>query len=251
MAAIKKFDYVNKVFLKVPQTPSSSGDKKGSETKDDLVIVKHPLLAKERKTMGRRRKGVGSKVAVPNLPPTLSTVTTTDQTLRFVVTAGVSGQISNTELLFAMGSMAITTTSVFTLHSTFRIRRITVWPAQNGSTASAPEVVWFGGGSSAVVKDNQHNSAIPEGVTMAGTPVTSVPPRDTFAGDWQKAGSDALFEISNLLDGSVVDVHVVGTIMNNIANASRNVTGATAGIIYWLGLDYPATQFTTLGRPTL
>jgi hypothetical protein len=188
----------------------------------------------------------------------MSVVSHTVQNLRFVVLAspGSSNVVTYGRVLAAMGAVCeVKDSTLGSIHSTFRVRKVTLWPSVNSAAGanSLPEVEWLGGGTTEVARDLSFNKTIPAGVTADPGPVVSRPPANTLAGDWiypAASSSQELLHFLNLTQGTVIDVLVEGTLRNNLSGVTVSVSTATLGALYWGYLDGSGGKLQPVGRPS-
>jgi hypothetical protein len=209
------------------------------------------------KTRGKRKKGIARKGRAPRLPPEINVVTKTVQCLRFVVLAspGTPAVITFGDMLSAMGCVGtVTNSTVSTIHSTYRMRKVTLWPATNPSAGAnvLPEIEWLAGGTTEVAKDVSFNKTTPAGITESVGPLVATPDPNTLQGDWiypAASASQVHMHLHNLTQGCVVDILVEGTLINNLGGVNVTVTTAVLGSLYWL---YPDTgnKLQPVGRPS-
>ncbi len=186
----------------------------------------------------RRSKRSKSRSHVPSLPPDLAKGgrQILSQRIRFTATSTVSQvTIADYMLLAACGTIATTTTSVATIASTVRLRRITIWPDAGGEAT----IYWSPApGTGDGQPDIAHDESIPTGITM-DKPVTSMPPRNSLASFWRTPLSSSPVEIFKITAtaGSIIDVELDFTICRGIIPTVLTVTGATVNSFYTFYLD--------------
>jgi len=178
-------------------------------------------------------------------------------TFRFNVTTAVGGTAVTVDgggMCGAIGGICTTANSVVTCYaSSFRIRRVSVWPAPVavGGTTPAPEIIWYSP-SNAVEKDTSIERALPAGVVVTA-PVHSRPPKASLCGDWVNAFvnvTNLLFGFLNCPLGSIIDVEVAWTMANNLQQLARTVASGTLGNPYYLYLDGSTRHgFNPIGKP--
>lgn len=135
----------------------------------------------------------------------------------------------------AVGSICtVANTTARLIASTYRIVKITIWPATGTS------VVWDVNANSgsaseqALNRESVKNSAIPTGITV-DQPTVWKPVRGTYLSMWQSCsdnGTDQLFAFSGGA-GCIFDVHLVGTIggaTSVLASATTTSTVAVGGM---------------------
>jgi len=231
----------------------------GLETKENqsekFVLLGRPARRKvEVKTRGAatRRTNVRSRGVVARLPPEIMTTTTCHSTLRFqVITSTItSTTINSAQLIGACGVIGkVVNTSVSSIASTFRVKRVTIWPSVSTSVDAIPEISWGYPSSTDVGKDVSWMSSVPTGVSQTG-PVVSVPPKGSLCSVWFRWDSSQadLFTLLNIPVGSILDLSISFTLRNNLAGADISVITAVVGSMYYLYLDGAKIQ--PVGRPT-
>jgi len=176
--------------------------------------------------------------------------------LRFVVLASPASPevVTYGRMLTAMGGICdVKDTSIQSIHSTFRLRKVTLWPSVNTGTGanSLPEVEYLGGGTTEVARDQSFNKTIPAGVTADPGAIVSTPPAGTLAGDWiypAASASQVLMHFHNLTQGTVIDVLIEGTLRNNLSGVQGSISTGTVGAMYWTYLEVGHIQ--PVGRPS-
>jgi len=182
----------------------------------------------------------------------VDTVVTAHSVLRFTLTsAAASTNITVANILMAIGGIGtIANSTVASVASSFKLHKITIWPASTtaGSGQNA-EVLWVDLGN--ITRDESKSTAIPAGVTVADV-ISERPPKDTQASFWQSAagGAGTLLSLTGP-SGSIVDVSVTWTLRNNITGVTQNGYAAvTLGSFYYARLDGVGGKFLPLGVPT-
>jgi len=188
---------------------------------------------------------------LPSLPPPINTVVMVSHTFRFTNSSTVTSQISIGDLIGICGVQGtVVNTTVASIASTFRVRKVCVWPGlpfTAGSETNA-EIIWAG--LSGTVKDESIDRSIPGGVTV-DRPFESVPPKNSLASFWQdgSSASTVLFSLT-AFQGSVVDVHMSYTLRNNQGGQTFTVATAALGSLYFLYLDGSTShKWTPVGIP--
>jgi hypothetical protein len=197
-----------------------------------------------------KRKGQGGS----SLPPTTMTTVSSSHVYRFNVTSGSLLPVTVGSLLASLGGIAVSTTSFAPWASAVKLHSITVWTGVNstGTTVTVPTLSW-GSGTSGQVPDEERVRPVPAGVSVTGALVFR-PPRLSLARDWvtSAAASDVFFNMQ-VVEGSVVDVHVAFRLSNVVAAPSAlTTTGLTQGKVYYGPLDGIASNTVlAIGLPQL
>jgi len=195
--------------------------------------IRAGVLTKRRRPP-RRKGGKSSKrgTSAPSLPPSLELVTALDCVRRFTNASAAS--VAITRLSMAASVLCVCTvanTTVKPICSTYRLVKITIWPATGTS------VVWDVNANSgsaseqALNRESVKNSAIPTGITV-DQPTVWKPAKGSYLDMWQSAsdnGTDQLFAFSGGA-GCVFDVHLVGTIGGATSVLPSITTTSTASI---------------------
>jgi len=234
----------------------------GLETKENqsekfLLLARPGKRKVEAKTRGvsARRTKVRSKGVIAKLPPQIMSTTTCHSVLRFQVLSAIGGTpttINNAQILGACGCIGkVVNSSVSSIASSFRIKRVSIWPAPSATADAVPEVAWLFPVSTDVGKDVAWMSSMPAGVSQT-TAVVSEPPKGSLCSSWFRwDGSQAdLFSLYNLTVGSILDLSVSFTLRNVLAGADIGVTTAAVGTMYYLYLDTSSGKIQPVGRPT-
>jgi len=231
------------VKLRLPES-------KASETK----AVTRPSLTLSSRHRGMARKGKHKKAGsrAPNKPPPIDTVSQGHSILRFTATSAAAAvSISIGNVLAAIGGIGtIANSTIESVASSFKLHRVTIWPAvvAAGSSQQA-EVVWTNSGN--YTRDESKSVAIPSGTAMPDV-VVNRPPKDALAAAWQVsiAGTTAMFLLT-CPAGSIIDVDVSWTLSNNFAgNTQAGYAAVTQGSAYYARLDGVGGKFLPLGVPT-
>lgn len=211
------------------------------------------------RTKGRRRgrakrgrKGAQRTGLIPRLPPAITTTVPVAYKIRCVNTSIASGTLfTRASLALSMGCIVtVANTTVRGIIGSYRLVRITGWPAASGNIDLSWNV--SGGAEMALTKDTVKNQEIPSGITSTGGMVWA-PPKNTILGDWQVPtinGTDQICQIS-ATSGSVFDFEFVGTLANQYAGVSGTVASGTLATFLYLPPDGPTTHlFQPRGLPT-
>jgi len=193
--------------------------------------IRAGVLTKRRRPP-RRKGGKSSKrgTSAPSLPPSLELVTAFDCVRRF--TNASASSVAITRLSMAGSVLNICTvanTTVKPVCNTYRIVKITIWPA--ASTSVVWDVTVTGTAEQALNRDSVKNSAVPTGITV-DQPTVWKPAKGSYLDMWQSAadnGTDQLFAFSGGA-GCVIDVHLVGTIGGATAVLPSITTTSTVAV---------------------
>ncbi len=184
-------------------------------------------------------------------PPSINPQIRHSQRMRYVVSNG-GAALTNQQVTFANILdgiiVAMTSTTASKLFDQVRIRAVEIWAAgltpASGvvNTPAFVAVTWNGdqvgaSGSGRVYSDTS--------VSIVPAHVRAVPEKLSQASQWQAngAGNAFLFTAPN---GAIIDVEVEFRNDDSAPTASAAVVGATAGEIYYRGLDSVAIATTQL-----
>jgi len=231
-------------------------ERKSPVESKDLATEKKVLSNKRATVLVGRKVGRGrSRRArmVPNLPPDISTVFYCSGVFRYATASALTNTtINSAQLVASCGGICTVTNSVLTsFASSVKLRRVTIWPAQPGSTtASVPEIVWYGPQSD-IQKDESRDKAVPAGYLSAGGATSSIPPPGSLCGAWLIYDGTPfnLFGLLNVPTGSIIDVHIDFALRNNLAGAGITITTGTLGSVYYPYLDSSSAKIQPVGRP--
>jgi hypothetical protein len=181
---------------------------------------------------GPRSKGPGG-----NMPPTINnTLSVQKSVIRYTSGSSASISVSVADLIGSFGGICTATNSVFKPWTgSFRVRRITIWPAPVLSTALVCSLSW-NTGVSGFAKDEERSSDIPEGVTFSKS-VSFVPPKKALASDWMSGALTGNVWTMFSSVGSVIDVDAEFTLSNQFTPATQTIATGVLNTVYYLPLD--------------
>jgi hypothetical protein len=209
------------------------------------------------RTRGRRqpRKGKGKRKC-PSLPPELESVTIVAQVVRYVVQAspGTTITINSAQLQAAQGGIVtVNTTTMTGWASSVKVTRICIWPAASASasTITGPELVWANAGVTDLVRDESKINTLPAGVTGRSNPVDVRPPAGTVSALWHHydGSQHDVFSFNNLVQGTIIDVHTVFTLANNLTKVTLAIGTSLLGTVGWPYLDSSNAKLLPVGKP--
>ncbi len=213
------------------------------------------VLTKKSKMRTGRKGKRGKNGRAPSLPPTLEAVIVCHHVFRFQVTTGFTALVNITggNLAGITGGLCSTVNSVVTCPaSSMRIHRITIWPPQQSAPTNPPEVTWFSP-ITIMERDESKESMLPAGISVDRA-LVSRPPKGTICADWFSTvggANQAMFGLTNMAAGGVIDVDVSWTISNNLLGVDRSVSTAVIKTWYYLYLDGSSShQLTPVGKPS-
>jgi hypothetical protein len=183
-----------------------------------------------------------------SLPPSRNMAPLVSDVLRFQSTSASVASFTTGTIAAALGGVAVTTVSFQPWASSFRVKRVTVWPSASSSSVPNVELLWAAG-TSGQVRDEVRSRTLPEGVTVTEG-VVFVPTHPSLAQDWILSSQSAtVFECVSPV-GSVLDLEVEYTLGNIFEAGAVTVSAATAGKIYYRSLD-GSGSYTAVSRPTI
>jgi hypothetical protein len=184
-----------------------------------------------------------------SLPPAIQTTPKISHRFRFVSTSASILPVTVTELVGIVGAIGtVANTTVATLASSVKLRKVIVWPSASTSAPSSPELYWANA-INTNVPDEVRERSLPQGVSVTGS-LEFVPPPMSLAGFWNSDQAIALFDASFPI-GSVIDVILDVRLSNALPNANISVATAALGTLYYLALDGAASnKWTPVGLPT-
>ena len=220
-----------------------------------LSLVPFGTRAPRRSRSGARsRKGQ----RVPNLPPEIESVTLVPQVTRYVVQAspGSTITINSAQLQAAQGGIVtVNTTTMTGWASSVKLTKIYVWPAASaaGSTIAGPEVIWANAGVTDLVRDESKTRTLPAGITGSSAGLLFTPPSGTVASLWHHydGSQHDVFAFMNLVQGTIIDVHTVFTLKNNLTGVTLTVGTSLLGAVGWPYLDSSNAKLLPVGKPLI
>jgi hypothetical protein len=233
-----------------PQTPSARVSAPAKETKEEVIENKNI----ERKSIeisgisllsiaGKMRLGKGNLLQV-SLPPQLDATQSFRKKFRYIA-QGASGTnlslVTVGSSLISFGCMAISTSQVSSIISSFKIHGITIYPAAGAINTS---LEWTDAASVGThMKDERKMTPVPTGITVS-LPCHYKPPSGSEASFWQDGQGtlSALYAIIATA-GSIIDVDATVTMQNTADNVQQTgFTSLTTGLVYYPALDGRSTN---------
>jgi hypothetical protein len=169
---------------------------------------------------------------------------------RYLVTAGGSYAVTANSVIGALGTVCtVTNTTVRPFASSFRIKKITVWPSCSSAASQEVRIVWSNSLTLGFVRDSEIERINPEGVSVTA-PAVFKPPKLSLAEFWQTGSGSTMFTVVAITAGSVIDFEVDFTLSNGFLSATQAVGTGTLGNVYYLYLDGSTSHnFVPLGIP--
>jgi hypothetical protein len=206
--------------------------------------------------MNQRKSKKNKPKKVHVQPPPLHELELTHSTtLRFEITSAGTGQIAWNDILDCL-LVATTATQGFQLFKRARIRYVEMWSVQAVGTTNTVSVS-FNGTTAGSIGDQCTHSDTALGTTRAAH-VRAKPRSLSQAAQFQPSSAAIAFSIT-FTDYTIIDVGVTfrGSNFQDVATvnaAQAALVGATAGAVYWRGLDGAAiatTGFLPQGVPPI
>lgn len=214
--------------FQIPQTPSNVGPPKGlNDSKIDAGLA----VAGSGTVSSVLQTKKGSRRTAPSLPPALEATPMSTFRMRFRASATGTFSITGNNLAGAMGAVVYTANSLARAHfGTARLHSITVWNPARDAVTVVSDLRWSTGVLSTLFKDTDQIRSTPDGVSNTA-PSVFVPPSGTLCGAWMQLGaiSSGVLFILELTAGAIVDVHVSGTLANNVSGATISVSAGAVG----------------------
>jgi hypothetical protein len=243
------------VIVKAPPSGAlegNDGKKSMVETKNQpLVLTGRPSMKARVGRRGSRRKG--REPLVPNVPPSLDITLMTNVRIYYTNSSASATGVTGAELIAACGGICtVTNSTVVSFMSSFRIARVTIWPAvvSAGTATSAFADLTWSASSTSFTRDEEKIRPVPAGIANTG-PVVFRPPAKALVSDWFTAAiTNNLFVVAANV-GSTLLLEGVATLSNSIAPASSTVAAGVLGSVYYLPLDGTSVhRWTPLGLTT-
>jgi hypothetical protein len=190
-------------------------------------------MRRERNPRQKSRTALKNRSMIPHPPQLGNYLIKHSVRLRFIASAAFSTAITFANLLDCI-LIATTATSGSDLFHRVRIRGVEMWSIAALGTASSVSCQYVGA-TSGFFGDGKYHTDTSMGVEPAH--VLAEPDRLSLADLWQNSSTSTAM----LLEGDagcVIDVLLSYQQLNNInVTASNALVGATAGTLYWRGLD--------------
>jgi hypothetical protein len=208
-----------------------------SNRKMKVMKVRGPRQNSRNRQGSARRSGGNRSI------PMISSNVKGQHRFRFIASAAISAvSILTGDVLKTSGLFAVTTTTLYPVNKTFRLKSVEVWaPTATSTTGAICSIEWPTNqtGPTSEVSDISINVSEP-------AHIIAIPPKDSIASFWQQDGTTSMF-ILTCPGGSVVDISI-DYVQDDDGVASSfpiTVVGATAGTIYYGFLDGDATHLLT------
>jgi hypothetical protein len=162
-------------------------------------------------------------------------------TFRFQAGAAASATAVTAAAMVAIpGSIATALHLAYNIATTFKLHRVTIWPALSTSTDDVASLEWSN--QTHQVKDDIKNMSLPEGQT-ASKALTFVPPAGTLASFWSDGSISGQLFLISCPSGSIVDVDMSFSFAAGLTNLSVAYSNSlTTGLLYYGYLDGVSTH---------
>jgi hypothetical protein len=211
-----------------------------------------------KKKGGRQRT---DQVNVPSRikPPQIMSNVRVNRVYRFRAAIATSQDISQNELINALGVMqTVVTTTATSIFNTVKVHRVSMWTPPDLSGSSVIDR------SCTLTWNSAEGAVIPSGIEVSDSTmstaypahVSSKPPPGSIASFWLTAYSGTaalnLFTIACGV-GTIIDVHVTGILADT--NSASNLPYTTSagpglGVVWYPPLDGPSDEYLPVGLQT-
>jgi len=208
--------------------PKPVGDEKKG---DQRLVIPRPAVPMMKK--GGRK---GKRGGYPALPPMISLQPTMRHTFRFQAGAAATNVAVTAAALIAIpGSIGTAIHTAYNIATTFKLHRVTIWPALSTSSDDVASLEWSN--QTHQVKDDIKNMSLPEGQT-ASKSLVFTPPAGTNASFWSDGSITGQLFLISAPSGSIVDVDMTFSFAAGLTNLSVTYAGSiTTGLLYYGYLD--------------
>lgn len=195
------------------------------------------------KRVNRKKNGSRGLAMIPHPPPILNIALQKNGIMRFNCNSAVNQGITFQNILDTI-NVAATATTAFDLFNAVKVNYVEVWQSAVSSTSTNSVSVAFA--QDGTGGDERLHTDTAMGIEPAH--VRAKPSKNATASFWNQSGNVQCFFLT-CGAGAVVDVHA--TFRNSMTGgvvATQNApVGATAGVLYYRGLDglaFAATKLT-------
>jgi hypothetical protein len=203
-------------------------------SKKETITNSMPNNKKNNKKM---RRNVGRLPPSREPPKVRLSQMVMKQTFRFSAGSGLTGAAINSVDFMGLLSVATASTTLTSIISAVRIRRITIYSPASSTTNANSEIIWAGNEQREQIR---YNTAAVSGAFPATT--SSVPPANSDVSKWFD-GSVAAFTVCKLTvpSASIIDIKLDYSLQNAIQfytpNTYTGSSGLTTGYVYFGPLD--------------
>lgn len=204
------------------------------------------LMAKRRKGRGPNRRNKGASSTMIQLPPKINLTPKITHTFRYTLDASInlSTTLTAKDIAFSFGGVATASNTLQSIVSSFKIDRISVWPASVASSdpgLNTTSLTWAP--SDGLAQDIVNNDSIPLGVTVTRKDVLR-PIKGTDQSFWATGAQSGQGWLSVVCPiGSILDLTCSYTISSSLTNFGTRTTTLTmtTGYYYYPSLDNSGT----------
>lgn len=214
------------------------------------------VVSRPRNGRINNRRGRNKVASVTNVPQRLPHPRFT-HTFRYFSSTTSGVPFSQNSILISVGSVAVTSTILRSLYSSFRIISVKAWSVPSTVVLSQPLTInWFGNQNG--TGDNIGLNAVADMSINPSFPqyISSVPPPNSYPAWWHSGATTVdpgfMFEIANPA-GCILDLTVELITFDNaiggatITRAEAATIGATVGQVYYCPLDNLTNDFRPVG----
>jgi hypothetical protein len=196
-----------------------------------------PKGAKGKKSQNKMSSSIRKNSSKP--PQIQSNIRVTHK-YRFLATASMSETISSLDIIGAIGTIGVSTTSVTPFAESFKIKRVSIWsPAPSQGQTSTCSCEWLGTSQSPSIEVSDSSNSVADVAK-----ISTSPPQNSNAAFWQTPAiaSVNLFTLTTPA-GSIVDLDLDFVLADDGAEAF-GIAVATAVLQhpYYLALDGPTNN---------
>jgi hypothetical protein len=183
-----------------------------------------------------------SGFASTSLPPRIMlSQSVRDYTGRYVASTSGTYTINVQDVFGALGGICtVVNSKVASWTSSFRIKKVTLWPSASSSAAVSGAVSWATG-SANQIPDSIVDETIPQGTTLSRG-LAHVPPKQSLAAFWVNYNSGANLFTLTVVAGTVIDLQVETRLSAQYPPTLSTVAAGVVGSVYYLSLDGPASN---------
>jgi hypothetical protein len=243
------------ILIKAPELKELNVDSTSSkESKNQQVVESKVIMAEppsDNAALLQMKGKSASGTSIRGLPPQLDATQGFRKKFRYIF-QGTSGTnqslVTVGTAMMSFGCMAISTSQVSSIISSFKLHSITIYPAAGASNTYLEWVDAVTTGEH--MKDSRKMRPVPTGITIS-EPIRYVPPSGSEASFWQDAlgTANSLFAVLGTA-GSIMDVDATVTILNTGNNVQQTgFTSLTTGFVYYPAIDGRVTnRIAAVGR---
>lgn len=203
-------------------------------------------MAKRRKGRGPNRRNKGASSTMIQLPPKINLTPKITHTFRYTLDATINNStiLTAKDIAFSFGGVATASNTLQSIVSSFKVDRISVWPASVASSdpgLNLTSITWAP--SDGLAQDIVNNDSLPLGVTVTRKDVLR-PIKGTDQSFWATGAQSGQGWLSVVCPiGSILDLTCSYTISSSLTNFGTRTTTLTLtpGYYYYPSLDNSGT----------